>query len=150
MISHQAKRVELKGFTLLEVLIALSVTAISLVPLLHLLVTSISAMDSASLLSRASLIGNAKLAEVISRGYPEPGTESGIIDNKDNNVSFKWQVDITDTQADEFKELKLNGLRKVSVTVQWDEGRRLKEIHMSTYISKEQDIKETVLKNNNS
>ncbi len=96
-----------KGFTLIEVLVALAITAISLTALLRLLVTNINTMDTASCLSRASIIGNAKLAEVVSGGYPKIGTESGRIEYKDNNVVYSWQVNVTDEKVDKLEKLIL-------------------------------------------
>ncbi len=122
------------AFTLMEVLVALAITAISVIPLLHLLVTSISTMDSAGCLSHASLIANEKLAETVSRGYPELGTESGVIDNKENNVAYYWQVDVTDARQKELADLNLRDLRKVNVCVQWNQGQAKKQISMSTLV----------------
>ncbi len=135
------------AFTLLEVLIALAVTAISLIPLLHLLVISISAMDSASCLSHASLIANAKLAEAVSRGYPELGTENGFIDN--SNVLYEWQVNITDDRQKMNEKLTLSDLRKVNVSVLWNQGQTKKQINVSTLISPERVVTETVYHDKN-
>jgi type II secretion system protein I len=132
------------AFTLMEVLVALAITAISVIPLLQLLVTSISMMDSAGCLSHASLIANEKLAETVSRGYPELGTQSGIIDNKENNVVYNWQVNITDAQQKELAELNLTGLRKVNVCVKWKHGQARKQVCMSTLVSRDKEIVEAV------
>ncbi len=137
-----------RGFTLIEVLIALAITAISLVPLLHLLVVSISMVDSASCLSYASLIANEKLAETVGKEYPEPGTKSGVIDNEACNVRYKWQVDITDVQQKELKDLNLINLRKVNVCVLWNQGRTKKQVSMSSLISPEHVITKTVSSDN--
>ncbi len=136
-----------KGFTLIEVLVALAITAISLVALLRLLVTNINTMDTASCLSRASLIGNTKLAEIVSGGYPKNGTESGRIKYEDNNLVFNWQINITDEKPEKLEKINLHGLRKVSVRVMWNQGRSEKEISMSKYICSGKEIKDTLLAN---
>lgn len=144
MFIHMKKKFSrpcrIKGFTLIEVLVALSITAISLVSLLHLLVTNINTMDSASCLSRASLIGNEKLAEVVAKGYPETGTESGDINYEDKNIKYFWQVHITDEQPEKIERLNLHGLRKVNVRVAWSQGLREKQISMSTYVCPDQEV----------
>jgi prepilin-type N-terminal cleavage/methylation domain-containing protein len=146
MLLNQEKKIsyfhKVKAFTLVEVLIALAITAISLIPLLHLLVISISAMDSASCLSQASLIANAKLAEAVSRGYPKLGTENGIIDN--SNVLYEWHVNITDEQQKITEKLTLSDLRKVNVSVLWSQGQAKRQINVSTLISPERAVTETV------
>ena len=127
------------AFTLLEVLVALAVTAISLIPLLQLLITSISAMDSASHLSHATFIANAKLTEAEAKDYSKLKDESGVADNEDNNVVYKWQVDVTEPQKPEIKELNLHGLKKVNVCVLWNEGLIKKQVSMSTLICPNQE-----------
>lgn len=138
------------AFTLLEVLVALAITAIGLVPLLHLLITSISAMDSASYLSHATFIANEKLAEAEDKGYTRLGNESGVIENEDNNAVYKWQVDVTEPQQSEIKELKLNGLKKINVCVLWNEGLTKKQVTMSTLIYPEQESSNTKKPDRNS
>jgi type II secretion system protein I len=137
---------KLEGFTLMEVLIALAITAIGLIPLLHLLVSSISMMDSASCLSYASILANEKLAETVSGGYPEPGTESGILDRGGSNIPYKWQIDITDAPQDELEDLHLSDLRKVNVCVFWNQGRTKKQVSVSTLISPERAVTEMLSK----
>lgn len=139
-----------KAFTLLEVLIALSITAIGLIPLLHLLITSISVMDSASCLSQASLIGNAKLAEVVGMGCPHVGTDSGTINYEGNDVIFKWHVIVSDAHVREFEGIDLSNLLKVNVDVIWNEGQKQKQISLSTYVTTDQMIIVDTLRENSS
>jgi len=141
---------KLKAFTLLEVLIALSVTAIGLIPLLHLLVTSISVMDSAGCLSQASLIGNAKLAEVVGMGRPHVGTDSGTINYEGSDVIFKWQVIVADAHIREFEGIDLSDLRKVNIDVIWNERQRQKQTSLSTYVTTNQMTIVNTLRGNSS
>lgn len=133
------------AFTLMEVLLALSIVVIGLVPLLHLLVKSISIVDSAQCLSQATLIGSAKLAEAVSTGSPETGTDNGRVENEDNDLVFEWIVSVADEPVRELEEMNLSGLRRVNVTVVWNEGIRQKQISFSTYISNDQIVTRTTL-----
>ena len=129
-----------KAFTLMEVLIALAITAISVIPLLQLLVTSITMMDSASCLTHANLIANEKLAETVSKGYPQLGIETGISENEENNIVYNWKINITDARQNELADLNLSGLRKVNVCVQWKQGQAKKQVSMSTLVSRNDEI----------
>ena len=122
------------GFTLIEVLIALAITVIGLVPLLHLLTASILLTDSAWNLSQATQIGNARLAEVISQDDLEIGTERGSIESKNKEIIFDWQSEVTEAFIEELKETNLADLRKVTVTVMWYEGQSPKQILLTTYV----------------
>lgn len=123
-----------RGFTLIEVLIALAITVIGLVPLLQLLTASILMTDSAWNLSQATRIGNAKLAEIVSQNDLKIGTERGSIESKSKEIVFDWQSKVTEAFIDELKETNLADLRKVTVTVMWHEGQSLKQISLATYV----------------
>jgi prepilin-type N-terminal cleavage/methylation domain-containing protein len=123
-----------RGFTLIEVLIALAITVIGLVPLLHLLTTSILVTDSAWNLSQATLIGNARLAEVISQNNIKIGLEKGSVEIQEKEIVFNWQSEVDEAFIEELAETNLDDLRKVTVTVMWQEGRSPKQISLTTYV----------------
>ena len=131
---------KLWAFTLLEVLLALSIVIIGLVPLLNLLVKSISVVDSSQCLSQATLIGSAKLAEAVSKSPLEVGNDNGCVENEGNDLVFEWEVKVADEPVNELEEMSLSGLRKVNVTVLWNEGLRHKQIGLETYIYVDQTI----------
>ncbi|KPL25662.1 MAG: hypothetical protein AMJ75_00095 [Phycisphaerae bacterium SM1_79] len=141
---------KMRAFTLVEMLIALSITVISLVPLLHLLVVSILMVDSAGCLSQATLIASSKLAEVIGEGYPEIGTDSGSIANEGSDVVFDWQVSVDDARAKELEDMGLSGLRRVNVVVTWNDGQGRKQVSLSTYVSIDQIVTRTTLEDKGS
>jgi prepilin-type N-terminal cleavage/methylation domain-containing protein len=124
----------IRAFTLIEVLIALAITVIGLLPLLHLLTASILMTDSAWNLSQATMIGNAKLTEVISRNDLEIGTDKGSIDSREKEIVFDWQSKVTEAFIEELEEMNPADLRKVTVTVMWYEGQSQKQISFTTYV----------------
>jgi len=123
-----------RGFTLIEVLIALAITVIGLVPLLHLLTASILMTDSAWNLSQATLIGNARLTEVISQNDLKIGAEKGSVEIREKEIAFDWQSKVNEAFIEELEEMNLADLRKVTVTVMWHEGQSLKQIFLTTYV----------------
>jgi prepilin-type N-terminal cleavage/methylation domain-containing protein len=131
---------EPRGFTLIEVLIALAITIIGLVPLLHLLTNSILVADSAWNLSQATLIANAKLAEVAAQDDLKSGKEEGIIESTEKEMVFDWQSEVTEVSVEELEGMNLLGLRKVTVNVMWYEGKNQKHVSLATYV----DIDKTV------
>ena len=124
----------IRAFTLIEVLIALAITVIGLVPLLHLLTASILMTDSAWNLSQATLIGNARLAEVISQNDLKIGAEKGSVESREKEIVFDWQSKVTETFIEELEEANPADLRKVTVTVIWNEGQSQKQISFTTYV----------------
>lgn len=124
----------IRAFTLIEVLIALAIIVIGLVPLLHLLTVSILITDSAWNLSQATLIGNARLAEVISQNDLKIGAEKGSVEIREKEIVFDWQSKVNEAFIEELEEVNLADLRKVTVTVMWHEGQNQKEISLTTYV----------------
>jgi type II secretory pathway pseudopilin PulG len=133
---------KVSAFTLVEVLLALAVIVIGLVPLLHLLIVSVLTVSSADCLSEATMIGNAKMAEVVGAGYPDLDTDRGSIESENNNTVFDWQVTVTDAHIDGLEDTDLTGLRKVNVAVTWNEGIGQKGIYFSTYVCAEHIVSE--------
>jgi prepilin-type N-terminal cleavage/methylation domain-containing protein len=125
---------KIRAFTLIEVLIALAITLIGLVPLLHLLTTSILMTDSAWNLSQATLIGNARLAEVISQNDLKIGTDKGSVESREKEIVFDWQSEVTQADIEELQEIYPTDLRKVTVIVMWPEGQNKKKISLTTYV----------------
>ena len=132
-----------KGFTFVEVLLALSILLIGLVPLLHLLAKSISVMDSARCLSQATLIGSAKLAEAMSTGSNEIDTDSGRVEIENSDLVFEWEVRVLEESLKELKNMNVNQLRKINVTVIWNEGIRQRQVTLSTYVALDQIVVRT-------
>ena len=124
----------IRAFTLIEVLIALAITVIGLLPLLHLLTASILMTDSAWNLSQATMIGNARLAEVISRNDLKIGTDKGSVESREKEIVFDWQSKVAEAFIEELEEMNTADLRKVTVTVMWHEGQSQKQISLTTYV----------------
>jgi len=134
---------KIDAFTLIEVLIALAITLIGLVPLLHLLTTSILMADSAWNLSQATLIGNSKLAEVIAENNLEIGIDQGSVESEEKEIVFDWQSKVIEANINELEDTGLKDLRKVTVTVTWHEGQSQKQIFLTTYVFVDKTVTKT-------
>lgn len=134
---------KIDAFTLIEVLIALAITLIGLVPLLHLLTTSILMADSAWNLSQATLIGNSKLAEVIAENNLEIGIDQGSVESEEKEIVFDWQSKVIEANINELEDTGLKDLRMVTVTVTWHEGQSQKQIFLTTYVFVDKTVTKT-------
>ena len=88
-----------RGFTLIEVLIALAVTGIGLAVLLHLQLASITASEYAERMSRATLLAQAKLAEVLATGQPAVGREEGRVEDEGSGTVFWWRTTVSPVES---------------------------------------------------
>jgi general secretion pathway protein I len=122
-----------KGFTFIEVIIALIVVSISLLGLIKLHLVSISMAEVAEVTSQAALLAQEKIAETLALGYPREGITSGRIER--NNRILNWQTKVKDLQSPELREAKIIGLRTIIVEVDWEQGTATKSLQMSAYVA---------------
>jgi type II secretion system protein I len=121
------------AFTFIEVIVALTIVSISLLALLKLHLLSINMADRAEITSQAILLAQEKIAEVAAQGYPKLMAQSGIVDK--NNVPLHWQIKVTDLKQPELEKANITGLRQILVDVTWNQGKKYKNIQMSTYFA---------------
>ncbi|MGD2095456.1 MAG: prepilin-type N-terminal cleavage/methylation domain-containing protein [Phycisphaerales bacterium] len=127
------KHIRIVGFTFMEVIVALTIVSIALVGLIRLHLISIRMVEAAELTSQAVLLAEEKIAETLSLGYPQKGTESGTVER--NAMSMNWRTEVTDLQSNRLAETGIKGLRKISVDIGWEQGTAYKNLQMSTYVA---------------
>jgi general secretion pathway protein I len=135
-VSHNIPSHE-KGFTLLEVLLAIALLAIALPVLLGLRNFDLDLHSRAEELTAATLLAQEKLLEAeLSGVYPVGeiggdfrnaplGTQSGI-QATDRAVGYKWKRTVSPTP--------LASIREVRVQVSWLRGATEESVEVSTYV----------------
>lgn len=122
-----------KAFTFIEVAIALAIVSISLLALIRLHLVSVSLTDAAQMTSQAVFLAEEKIAEMLAYGYPKEGAASGAVGENAN--CLHWQTEVTPLQLPHLGQAGVTGLRKISVSVSWEQGSGRKSIAMSTYVA---------------
>ena len=105
------------AFTLLEVLIALSIASIALLALLKLNLVSTALAEKAEMTFQATLLAEGKISETMAEGYPNLGTTWDIVQH--DGTSFQWWTEVTDISPGQFNNLDIQGIRKISVDIEW-------------------------------
>jgi general secretion pathway protein I len=118
------------GFTLLEVMVALAIVAIALVPLLRLHLLSLDATMRAQSLTTATLLAQEHMA--LLPPFPEPGEEKGGFDDP-RLAHFHWHTLVTEDEVILGLSAQLVKLRHIAVTVVWIEGQREHHYTLETY-----------------
>lgn len=108
-----------RGFTLLEVLVAFVVMALSLGVLLHIFSLAMRTTSTAENHQRAILLAESKLAEVTAGKVLEPGRDSGRFDDR-----FHWSARIDRFElADEQDQIEFPvEPYRVQVAVSWNDS----------------------------
>ncbi len=114
-----------KGFTLLEVMIALAILALVGVAFLRAQASSVRLLDESSQISLATLLARERMAELESVGFPEVGKSSGT--GGEAYPLFRWEAVVTSTD--------LPVLRQALVRVLWKEGTGDRTLELVAYFA---------------
>ena len=114
-----------KGVTLLEVMVALAITAIALVSLISLVTSSMEMEEYARRLTDASTIADNMMKDIERTGIPEQGTTEGLV-NEEDPMGFEYQQTVS--------ESFIENVYLIEVEIFWDKKTRSTKI--STYTLK--------------
>lgn len=133
------------GFTFVEVLVALCVILIALVPLLHLHVNSIRQATVAACTAKAVFLADSKVAETLAQDTLEWGQRRGEVDDEDSAITFQWRVRVSDAQPLELEGGDPLDMRHVHVDVAWQDGSRKRKVSLDRLIKATPDHKDRIL-----
>jgi prepilin-type N-terminal cleavage/methylation domain-containing protein len=123
---------ERRAFTFVEVIVALLIVSISLVTLTKLNLVSITIADRAEATSKAALLAQQKIAEILASGYPDIQTQSGI--TEEDSLALQWQTSVTKMNLP-IPDNAIKRLRKVSVDISWEQGTAKRNLKISTCVA---------------
>ncbi len=122
------KRVDSQlGFTLLEVMIALSILAVTFVVLLGLRNRDILQHQEARYLTRATLLAQQKISDVEMGGFPDLGVSTGTFPVPDE--FFDWTETVSSTPFDYAHEVRID--------VSWKDGEHRNSVALVTFVMEE-------------
>ncbi len=114
-----------KGFTLLEVMVALAILSVALVVLFSQQATSISRGNEARITTKAALLAQERMAGLLAQEGLSMGIEEGEV--TDSIPPFKWRQQVEESSTE--------GMKKLSVTVLWKEGEKERDLRFVTYVA---------------
>jgi general secretion pathway protein I len=94
-----------RGFTLMEVMIAMAILAIALVTVFQSQSQSISMATSSRFLTTSSLLAQSKMAETDAADPNKISSENG--DFGEDFPDYVWRVEITDTDIEFLKKINV-------------------------------------------
>jgi general secretion pathway protein I len=128
-----------KGFTLIEIVVALAILGIGLTAIMELFSGGLRLAKTSEDYTKAISYGRMKMEEIISKQRIEEGSDKGDFDK-----TFRWQVDIKKIDLlppDKNPDLKLPiNLFQVKVNILWKSGSKERSTSLETYkTSKSED-----------
>lgn len=97
-----------KGFTLLEVMVALAIIATSLVTLLGTHLLSLDLAQKHKDQTMAAMLARGKLEETMSDGFDSLASDSGPFES---HPGYEWETDVEETESE--------NLKKVTITIKY-------------------------------
>ena len=125
-----ALRKEKDGFTLVEILVTLTILAAALPALLQAFTTATRNQALSDNSTTALYLLKFRMAEIEMEGYPDVGQESGEFGE---NTRYLWRSVVEDIESEE-----VENIRRVTVTVTWQHKNRERSMSMSTFMADRQ------------
>lgn len=125
MVNRKARKIRTvsSGFTLLEVMIAVSIIAIAFVTLIGSQSQSVSIAGKTSFAVSAALLAQQKLTEIEAADFEGVSSDGG--DFGENYPGYRWKSEVADLSEDETGIAKSDGMLKMVdliVTLGGDDG----------------------------
>ena len=119
-----------KGFTLLEVMIAVAIIAIALTTLLGSQAQSVSFANSAKFETMAALLAQSKMSEITIRAADSLSSDSGGFG--DDYPGYRWETTVSNVSIEGLDAIA-DYLKQVDLTVTW--GSYSYNIRLYHYVS---------------
>jgi len=121
-----------RGFTLIEILVAISVLAISLVVILQLFSGGLKSVRLSNQYTRAIFYAREKMEEILLMEDLEAGSQEGSQEDESEDP-LRWRAEIVliESEEEEASKLPFDTLG-IMVDVMWHEGEKEKRFQIST------------------
>jgi general secretion pathway protein I len=125
-----SKKSSTKGFTLLEIIVAMGLIAIALVTVIQLHTHNINLQSESQLISTANFLANIRLSEIQSEQDLQVGTSTG--DFGEDHPLFQYKEEIESV-------VDMDNLYKITVSIYTDEQETGKEFVYNTYVYRKKE-----------
>ena len=114
-----------KGFTFLEIMIALAILSVALIAALRAQSQSLSIATESVRNTNISFLVRQKMSDIELAGYNEVAESEGMFEK---NPEYRWKVEVKETPFEELKDIIL--------TISWQDGGKEKKYTVETFLVK--------------
>ena len=123
-----------KGFSLLELIIAIGVLAVGLVAVLQIFPVGLRASRRAGMMTKAAFLAQNKLEEAKMAGFDSITALPPTILLAGEDGDFEWEIIIDKLELDGLNDN--DNIRKVTVTVSWMDRSKKRSKDFITYVTR--------------
>jgi len=133
-LSLQTRSRRPRGFSLLEVMLAIVVILLGLVPLLHLMVKCMHMHHVAESLTQGTLMAESQLSDLLAKSDLAEGHRQGRCELEASVVEYSWSANIEPLPGPMIESVPLTGLWHVTMTLTWVEADKDREVTLETVV----------------
>ena len=123
-----------KGFSLLELIIAIAVLAVGLVGVLQIFPIGLRASQRAGMMTKAAFLAQNKIEDVKLAGFDAITELPPKIPLSGKDGDFEWNIKIDDVNLEGVENT--SEMRKVTVILTWPERNTTRSKEFITYVTK--------------
>ena len=123
-----------KGFSLLELIIAIAVLAVGLVGVLQIFPIGLRASQRAGMMTKAAFLAQNKIEDVKLAGFDAITELPPKIPLSGKDGDFEWNIKIDDVNLEGIENS--SEMRKVTVILTWPERNTTRSKDFITYVTK--------------
>ncbi|OGL39484.1 MAG: hypothetical protein A3C43_07450 [Candidatus Schekmanbacteria bacterium RIFCSPHIGHO2_02_FULL_38_11] len=114
-----------KGFTFLEIMVAVAILSIALIAALRAQSQSLSIASESIRTTNVVFLAREKMAEIELDGYPQQEKTDGVFEK---HPEYRWEIEVKETPVEDLKD--------VTLTILWKEGDRERRYSLETLLAR--------------
>ena len=123
-----------KGFTLIEIIMAMAILAIGIIGVVRLLPVGLKASKSSEMVSKGAFLAQKKLEELKLAGFDAVAGDEPSVALAGEEAGYTWAAEVAEVVLEDL--ISSDDIRSINLTVSWQERGKLRSQQFITYITR--------------